>query len=237
MVEPAIDLSGKRVLITGGAGGVGRAVAARMAEQGARLLLTDRDSSDLDRVAGEIQDSSPTEVHLVAADLSARQGIAHLFAELDERLGGIDLLVACAGVGSGPLMEMDEPGWRYVIESNLSSYVACTQGAIERMRRFIGDLPVLVQRAVERAGERPAAVQASSHRVPAQSPAMISRGARSAPAAAAVAKRKTAVRMTRPAMVVRLRRAALYVIRLSPLVNLGGSELCEERLARLCSAA
>ena len=57
MVEPAIDLSGKRVLITGGAGGVGRAVAARMAEQGARLLLTDRDSSDLDRVAGEIQDS------------------------------------------------------------------------------------------------------------------------------------------------------------------------------------
>lgn len=134
MVEPAIDLSGKRVLITGGAGGVGRAVAARMAEQCARLLLTDRDSSDLDRVAGEIQDSSPTEVHLVAADLSARQGIAHLFAELDERLGGIDLLVACAGVGSGPLMEMDEPGWRYVIESNLSSYVACTQGAIERMR-------------------------------------------------------------------------------------------------------
>lgn len=134
MVESSIDLSGKRVLITGAAGGVGRAVARRMAEHGARLLLTDREDSDLDRVSAEIQSSTSAEAHAIAADLSARQGIAHLFAELDGRLGGIDLLVACAGVGSGPLMEMDESGWRYVIESNLASYVACTQGAIERMR-------------------------------------------------------------------------------------------------------
>jgi 3-hydroxy acid dehydrogenase/malonic semialdehyde reductase len=134
MVETAVDLSGKRVLITGGAGGVGRAVADRMAGQGARLLLTDRDSADLDRVAGDIQQRAPAEIHRIAADLSSSKGVAQLFAELDDRLGGIDLLVACAGVGSGPLMEMDEPGWRYVIESNLASYVACTQGAIERMR-------------------------------------------------------------------------------------------------------
>ena len=134
MVESSIDLSGKRVLITGAAGGVGRAVARRMAEHGARLLLTDREDSDLDRVSAEIQSSTSAEAHAIAGDLSARQGIAHLFAELDGRLGGIDLLVACAGVGSGPLMEMDESGWRYVIESNLASYVACTQGAIERMR-------------------------------------------------------------------------------------------------------
>lgn len=68
------------------------------------------------------------------ADLSSGPGLNRLFDRIDEDLGGLDILVACAGVGSGPLMEMPEPDWRYVIESNLVSYVACAQRAIERMR-------------------------------------------------------------------------------------------------------
>jgi len=122
-------LTDRKVLITGAAGGVGRAVAARMAGQGARLLLADRDEQELARLADSIGG-----VDYVAADLSARSGIDLLFAKVDASLGGLEMLVACAGVGSGPLMEMDDEGWRYVVESNLSSYVACTRLAIERMR-------------------------------------------------------------------------------------------------------
>ena len=123
-------LAGKRVLVTGGAGGVGRAVAAKMAEAGAKVLITDRNELDLRRVVEEIDG----EIDSVVADLSSGPGLARLFERVDDGLGGLDILVACAGLGSGPLMEMPEPDWRYVIESNLVSYVACTQRAIDRMR-------------------------------------------------------------------------------------------------------
>lgn len=133
-MEPAI-LASKRVLVTGGAGGVGRAVALRMVAMGARVLIADRDETDLRRVVDGIRDADGAgDIETVTADLSSSAGLARMFECADAWLGGLDILVACAGVGSGPLMEMAEPDWRYVIESNLVSYVACTQGAIERMR-------------------------------------------------------------------------------------------------------
>lgn len=124
-------LAGKRVLITGGAGGVGRAVGERMLAEGARVLLADRDELQLRSVLAGI---GPGEADIVTADLSSPTGIARMFERVDGWLGGLDMLIACAGVGSGPLAEMDDAGWRYVIESNLSSYVACTKGAIDRMK-------------------------------------------------------------------------------------------------------
>jgi len=127
------SLENKRVLVTGGAGGVGRAVAALMVQLGARVLITDRTELDLRRVTDELGTGSG-EIEAVKADLSDSTGLARMFERVDEWLGGLDILVCCAGVGSGPLMEMGEADWRYVIESNLVSYVACTQRAIERMR-------------------------------------------------------------------------------------------------------
>jgi NADP-dependent 3-hydroxy acid dehydrogenase YdfG len=128
-------LENRKVLITGGAGGVGRAVATRMAAMGAKLLVTDRSESALQQLVDQITDAGGTEIYSAAADLSFQDGVAEVFRQLDDRLGGLDLLVACAGVGSGPLMEMDDAGWRFVLESNLASYVACTRLAIDRMRR------------------------------------------------------------------------------------------------------
>lgn len=125
-------LSGKRVLITGGAGGVGRAVAERMLDAGARVLVTDRDEGQLRQLTGTLAPRGAIES--ITADLSSPPGLQRLFDRVDEWLGGLDILVACAGVGSGPLMEMDDAGWRYVIESNLVSYVACTKGAIDRIK-------------------------------------------------------------------------------------------------------
>lgn len=127
-------LADRNTLVTGAVGGVGRAVAVRMAGAGAKLLLTDRDESDLRQLAEQLERDGSAQIHWAASDLSTREGIAGLFSEVDGRLGGLDLLVACAGVGSGPLMEMDDDSWRFVIETNLASYIACTRLAIERMR-------------------------------------------------------------------------------------------------------
>ena len=94
-------LLGRGVLITGAAGSVGRRVADRMAAEGATLILTDRPGSD---PAG-----LPAHATFVEADLAARDGIDHLFGALDVAIDRLDILVACTGVGSGPLMEMPEP--------------------------------------------------------------------------------------------------------------------------------
>lgn len=135
MTDEALALSGKRVLITGGAGGVGRAVAQRMARAGARVLLADRDEIDLRELLEELRRSLPgSEIESVTADLSGKPGLSRMFERVDGWLGGLDMLVACAGVGSGPLLEMDDDAWRYVIETNLLSYVASTRGAIERIK-------------------------------------------------------------------------------------------------------
>jgi len=105
-----------------------------MVRLGARVLITDRSEIDLRGVTEELASAGSGEIEAVTADLSNSTGLARVFERVDEWLGGLDILVCCAGVGSGPLMEMEEADWRYVIESNLVSYVACTQGAIERMR-------------------------------------------------------------------------------------------------------
>ncbi|MBW8785547.1 MAG: SDR family oxidoreductase [Novosphingobium sp.] len=126
----SMSLAGKRVLITGAAGGVGRAVARQMLQQGARLLLTDR--ATLDGLADDL--TSPA-VAIHPGDLSRADDADEVFAAADAHLGGLDILVGCAGVGSDPLMAFTDESWRDVIASNLVSYVACTRKAVERIRR------------------------------------------------------------------------------------------------------
>jgi NAD(P)-dependent dehydrogenase (short-subunit alcohol dehydrogenase family) len=128
----ALNLNGKRVLITGAGGGVGRALAQRMADEGAALLLTDRNTETLDAVLGDLGESGAC---TVAADLGSPEGVDRLFAEVDAQLGGLDIMVACAGIGSEPLMAFHDESWRDVITSNLVSYVACTRRAIDRIRK------------------------------------------------------------------------------------------------------
>jgi len=134
----AFMLQGKRVAITGAAGGVGRAVATKMIQAGARLVVTDRPEADLDAVVRSLREHGG-EIEGVSADLARQDGVDEVFARVDSALGGLDVLVACAGIGSGPLSEMDDAGWRQVIETNLCSYVACTKAAIERIRVGGGD--------------------------------------------------------------------------------------------------
>jgi 3-hydroxy acid dehydrogenase / malonic semialdehyde reductase len=134
MAHDGSVLAGKRVLITGGAGGVGSAVAERMIAAGARVLITDREEVSLRQAVERLAGAQAAQIESVTADLSSATGLTRLFERADDWLGGLDILVACAGVGSGPLSEMDEAGWRYVIDSNLLSYVACTKRAIERIK-------------------------------------------------------------------------------------------------------
>jgi NAD(P)-dependent dehydrogenase (short-subunit alcohol dehydrogenase family) len=118
-------LTNRRVLITGGAGGVGRETAARMLAAGAKVV-----SADIPGATRHAEGSIA-----FAGDLARQEEIERLFGFVDEQLAGLDILVACAGLPADPLMKIDDAGWRQVIDANLISYLGCTKKAIERIRR------------------------------------------------------------------------------------------------------
>ena len=118
-------LKDRRVLITGGAGGVGRETAARMLAAGAQVVSAD--------IAGATRHAEGSIAY--AGDLARQDEIERLFELVDAQLGGLDILVAGAGLPADPLMKIDDAGWRQVIDANLVSYLGCTKKAIERIRR------------------------------------------------------------------------------------------------------
>jgi NAD(P)-dependent dehydrogenase (short-subunit alcohol dehydrogenase family) len=118
------DLSGRRAVITGGAGGVGRETAARLLERGARVV-----SADIPGASRHAEGSIA-----FAGNLARQDEIDRLFHFADDQLGGLDMFIACAGLPADALMDISDAGWREVIDSNLSSYVGCSKRAIERIR-------------------------------------------------------------------------------------------------------
>ena len=126
-------LAGKRILLTGGTTGIGRATLQLLAGEGARILTFGRHQEELDDALASASNGGA--VVGIAADSATAAGIESVYAAVDEKLGGIDMLVACAAVGAEPIHEMANRDWRYVIETNLVGYLACAKAAIERMER------------------------------------------------------------------------------------------------------
>jgi NADP-dependent 3-hydroxy acid dehydrogenase YdfG len=121
-------LHGKRILVTGGTTGIGREVIKLLSERGARVFTFGRDSEALEDALEYAEG-----VMGLSADAATKAGIAEVFEKLDEALGGIDILVACAALGAQPIHEMADDEWRYVIDTNLTGYLACARAAIQRM--------------------------------------------------------------------------------------------------------
>lgn len=126
------SLAGKRILVTGGTTGIGRETVAALAAEGARVLTFGRDPRALADALAYVRGRGG-EVDGMTADAARREEIERVFAEVDRRLGGIDMLVCCAALGAQPIHEMAEDAWRYVIETNLVGYLACARQALERM--------------------------------------------------------------------------------------------------------
>jgi 2-hydroxycyclohexanecarboxyl-CoA dehydrogenase len=116
---------GRRALVTGGAGGIGAAVAGRLAAEGAEVVVADLDLGRAEAVAGEI---SAAAVELDVTDLdSARAAV--------ERFGALDVLVNNAGTDEfGFFVETTPEQWEKVIGVNLRGVLNCTHAALPGMQ-------------------------------------------------------------------------------------------------------
>ncbi|OBI69856.1 SDR family oxidoreductase [Mycobacterium sp. E796] len=112
-----MSLHGKVVFITGGARGIGAEVARRLRNKGARLVLTDLDKAELAAIAAELGEERVLTAVADVRDLPAMQAVA---AKAVERFGGIDVVVANAGIASyGSLLHVDPEAVKRVLDVNL----------------------------------------------------------------------------------------------------------------------
>ena len=153
------SLEGKRILVTGGTTGIGRATVAMLVADGARVVTFGRHRAELDEALAEVLAEAGRgrgTVHSLTADVATKEGIDRVFDIVDAKLGGIDMLVTCAALGAEPIHEMAEDAWRYVVETNLIGTLASARRAIVRMEAqggghlvFVGSISTEIKAAGE----------------------------------------------------------------------------------------
>ena len=111
-----LDFTGKSVIVTGGTRGIGRAVASAFAGAGAKVVISGRNAETAASVAAEIDG----DVHGLALDISDSASVSEFFPAAQEILGGVDVLVANAGITRDKLvMATRDDDWDDVISTNL----------------------------------------------------------------------------------------------------------------------
>jgi 3-oxoacyl-[acyl-carrier protein] reductase len=120
-------------VVTGAAGGLGRAIALRLAEEGARLTLGDIDAAALDRTVADITAKGGRAAGVVG-DVTEEQPAAALIADAVTRHGRLDILVNnVGGSRNAKIWEMSAADWDHTIRLNLRSAFLCTRAAVPHM--------------------------------------------------------------------------------------------------------
>ena len=124
----------KRVLITGGARGIGQATADRFASEGARVLIADRLGDVMEQTAGEIGRKHGIQVLTCAMDVSVKTDVEGMMTVVGEHLGGVDVLINNAGVCyTTPFLDIPEETWDQTIGINLKGHFLVAQAVAREM--------------------------------------------------------------------------------------------------------
>lgn len=135
-----LGLAGARVVVTGGASNIGRGIVHEFAAEGARIVISDIDQPQAEKVRTEALEKGAAAVELAIADLTTPAGGDIAIGGAVESWGGIDVLVNNAGwsVPGFIASDTDRDKWLRTIEINLFSAIAATQAAIGPMKEAAG---------------------------------------------------------------------------------------------------
>ncbi len=128
-----MSIKDRVAIITGAGRGIGRATAHRFAREGAQVVLFSRSAASLNEVSAEIA-RTDNRVLAIAGDVSREEDVHHLFQNVMDVYGRVDILVNCAGiVAVRPFVDMDVAIWDHVINVNLRGTFLCCLEAFRIM--------------------------------------------------------------------------------------------------------
>jgi NAD(P)-dependent dehydrogenase (short-subunit alcohol dehydrogenase family) len=124
----AARFAGRTAIVTGGVSGIGAGIAARLAAEGARVSLWDRDAAALAKA------DAP---HKASVDVTDAEAVQRAAEETAAALGRIEILIACAGITgpNAPTWEYKVAEWDRVIDVNLNGVFYCNRAVVPHMLR------------------------------------------------------------------------------------------------------
>jgi len=145
------DLSGKVALVTGASRGIGRAIAVRLAEQGATIVAAARGDHAAETAAAIARNGGRAES--VGIDVTDHAAVAELPGSIVERLGRLDIVVSNAGIARDQLlMRMKRDDWDTVMATNLTAAFTLAQAAMRPMLKQRGGRILAVSSVVGQMG-------------------------------------------------------------------------------------
>jgi NAD(P)-dependent dehydrogenase (short-subunit alcohol dehydrogenase family) len=130
-------LSGKIALVTGSAGGIGKAIAKKMADEGACIVVNDNDAARLETARQSFLKQYGNDTFTtVLVDVTDREAIENAFTTAALTFGGIDIVVNCAGLSiSKPIEEHTDKDWDLLYDVLVKGQFIVTQQAVDMMRK------------------------------------------------------------------------------------------------------
>lgn len=155
-----IDLNGRVAIVTGGAQGIGRAVAERLANSGAKVAIWDLDGKLANEAAAAIGPAASG----LAMDVTDAEAVNAATAELEQRHGSVDILVTSAGIAGPNLKTWEYPldEWAKIMRLNVDGTLHCCQAVIPGMlKRNYGRLVLVASIAGKEGNPNASAYSAS----------------------------------------------------------------------------
>lgn len=128
------NIDRKRIVITGGTTGIGKAVAELLASLGGHVFIFGRDKDDFDQAFADIKAQAEGDVCGITADITRKEDINLIWQEIDQTLGGIDILINNAALPAGGINTEEYENIKYIIDTNILGYIAFAKEAVIRMK-------------------------------------------------------------------------------------------------------
>lgn len=123
----------KVAIVTGGAGGIGRFIASRMARDGAAVVVADLADTGAEDFAQTLKEKYGA-ASALSVDVSDAASVGEMYRSVQQQFGAVDILVHCAGVARhGPLIDLPLGEWTQLIAVNTTGTFLCLQGAAQLM--------------------------------------------------------------------------------------------------------
>ncbi|WP_271880954.1 SDR family NAD(P)-dependent oxidoreductase [Phaeobacter italicus] len=132
-----MNLTGKRVIVTGGSDGIGRHICLKLADQGCAIAIVGRNQARLDAVVAECKARGAVEARAYAADLTDAAAIEQAAAAMLDDFGGMDILINNAGIWhkAGPLDSIDADMLVATVQTNLTALMQLTRHVLPVLRQ------------------------------------------------------------------------------------------------------